>query len=153
MVRKQYICKSQPYKLGTLSLILILASCSAERKCQRKIKRALPCMEYKSDTIVQFDTIEGFVYDTFFVGKKTIDTFYQDSGGIQVKTIVKWKDRIVNQTLTKRDTIIESKIITNTPKPIIKNKIPSWIKGLLISLSSFIALLLILIKKGAKFNW
>lgn len=125
-----------------LILLFVLSSCSAEKKCQRRLKRALPCVEFKQDTLIIRDTLKGFKTDTLFIGRNEIDTFYQDTGGIRVKTIVRWKDKVVQQDILKRDTIIEHKIIR---QPYVKEVRPKWLTGLLAGLGAFILLLMFLV--------
>jgi len=102
-------------------------------------------MEFKSDTLIIRDTLKGFKTDTIFKGLNSIDTFYQDTGGIKVQTIVRWQDRIINQQVIKKDTIIKTKTITNTPNLVIKEVRPKWLTGLLVGLISFLFLLLFLV--------
>lgn len=128
-----------------LTTLFLLCSCSAQKRCNRRIKKALPCITYQSDTIVRLDTLYGFKTDTLFIGKNGIDTFYQDTGGIKVKTIVKWNTRTINQRVIKKDTIIKTKTITNTTNPVIKEVRPKWLTGLLVGLISFLFLLLFLV--------
>lgn len=131
--------------LTYLISLFLLCSCSAQKRCDRRIKKALPCTTYQSDTIVRLDTLYGFKADTLFIGKNGIDTFYQDTGGIKVKTIVKWNTRTINQRVIKKDTIIKTKVITNTPPPQIEYIRPKWVNGLVIGLMAFILLLLLLV--------
>jgi len=99
-------------------------------------------MEFKSDTLIVIDTLKGFKTDTIFKGLNSIDTFYQDTGGIKVQTIVRWQDRIINQQVIKKDTILKTKIITNTPKPVIEKVRPEWVNGVIIGMGTFILLLI-----------
>ena len=90
-------------------ILLILTSCSAEKRCQKHVNKAIAggCLVNKIDTI--FDTIIGFKTDTIFKSDSLtlIDTFTQIKNNVQVKTIVKWKEKTITQTITARDTIIK----------------------------------------------
>ena len=102
-------------------------------------------MEFKSDTLFIRDTIKGFKIDTIFKGFNDVDTFYQDTGGVKVKTIVRWDTKTIYQDIIKKDTILKTKIITNTAKPVIEYVRPKWLNGLIVGLMAFILLLLFLV--------
>lgn len=98
--------------------IILLSGCSVEKKCAKLQAKAdkLPC--FTKDTIVKYTTIRGFRIDTFvqFSEKKEIDTLLVDSGGVKVKTIIKWKERTVFQEVLKKDTVLETVTIYDCPK-------------------------------------
>lgn len=111
--------------IGLVSLIL--SSCSERKRCERISNKALELKCFKNDTIKFYDTSFGFVYDTFvrFETKNEFDTLFIDSGGVKVKTIIKWKTKELWQTITKDTTIKEYYQINKT---ITTNKIPQWTK-------------------------
>lgn len=121
-------------------ILLLLASCSTQRKCQRhydKLK-GLNCLKTTSDTVFKYDTVIGFKIDTIFKtdSLKEIDTFTMVKEGVKVVTVVKYKDKIVYQTLTK-DTVItkRTEIINNPVKEVKVEVLPScvkWLIGLLL---------------------
>jgi hypothetical protein len=94
--------------------ILLLFSCSAEKRClhHTSMAKKLGCITDHSDTIYHTDTIRGFTIDTVVQYHNDIDTLLVDSGGIKVRTIINFKDRIVTQTINKRDTIFKSIEVT-----------------------------------------
>tara|TARA_R110000868_G_scaffold95987_2_gene264048 strand:+ start:10265 stop:10669 length:405 start_codon:yes stop_codon:yes gene_type:complete len=97
-----------------LLIILLLIGCSAEKRCQKHLRKAeaLGCISYKSDTIVRLDTIRGFRIDTFVKFHNEIDTLIVDSGGIKVVTIIKWKTKEIGQVVSKKDSVIQYLQIT-----------------------------------------
>jgi len=101
-------------------------------------------MEFKSDTLIIRDTLKGFKTDTIFKGLNSIDTFYQDTGGVEVQTIVRWQDRIINQQVIKKDTIVEIKYITETRK-VVQYKLHDWAKSLMIGMGTVLLLLMFLL--------
>lgn len=125
--------------VGLILAITFLCGCNAQRKCERAFKRHSNC--FVNDTVIRFDTIKGFQLDTVFIGRSEIDTFYTDSSGVKVITIVKWKDKIIRQILSKTDTIIETKTINKIPIPIITKVYHKWVKPVMVSLSLFLLLM------------
>jgi hypothetical protein len=112
-----------------LLIILLLFGCSAEKRCQKHLTKAkaLGCITYKSDTIIKYDTIKGFIIDTFVQYHQEIDTLIVDKGGVKVVTIIKWKTKEIGQILSKKDTVIKYFEITkhhNHTK--IVNRVPWW---------------------------
>jgi hypothetical protein len=135
-------------------ILILLSSCSAIRGRQAKNKTEWLIkhgyLANKSDTVIHYDTIKGFRLDTVFVGSilKDIDTFYLENSGIETRTIVKWKERIINQTLSKRDTVIQWKEITHTK--IIKQPekyIPWWAWLIIVALGHMVLGLVLGLKK------
>jgi hypothetical protein len=108
-------------------IALILSSCSTSKKCERISSRAIELKCFKNDTIKFYDTTIGYVYDTFvkFETKNEFDTLFVDSGGVKVKTIIRWKTKELWQTITK-DTIIKEFYRVN--KVIVKKEVPPWTK-------------------------
>lgn len=104
-------------------LVICLSSCSAEKRCTKHFNKALLGGCITADTFTRYDTIVGIKTDTIFKGINVnlIDTFIIDTGGIRVRTITNWRDRIINQKITQRDTIIKHKNVTiNAPKHVQK---------------------------------
>lgn len=91
-------------------ILLILSSCSAQKRCEKHLNKAIKggCLVNRVDTL--FDTIKGFKTDTIFKGDTMhdVDTFLNEVNSYKVVTIVKWKDRIVNQEVSRNDTIIRT---------------------------------------------
>jgi hypothetical protein len=108
-------------------IALILSSCSTSKKCERISRKAITLKCFKNDTIRFYDTTFGYVYDTFvkFKTNNEFDTLFVDSGGVKVKTIIRWKTKELWQTITK-DTIIKE--FYNINKVITKKEIPQWTK-------------------------
>lgn len=108
-------------------IALLLSSCNASKKCEKVSRKAIALKCFKQDTIRFYDTTLGYVYDTFvrFETNNEFDTLFVDSGGIKVKTIIRWKTKELWQTITK-DTIVKEFYRVN--KVIVKKEIPSWTK-------------------------
>lgn len=105
-------------QLTILTTIILLTSCQAikDRRCQRHYRLSEACRT--TDTLFISDTIKGFITDTFvkYSERNTIDTLIVDSGGIKVVTFIKWKDREINQVVTKRYKIINRVVVRDCPK-------------------------------------
>lgn len=101
-----------------LILLLILSSCSAERKCRKTITKAkrLGCLT--TDSVVIKDTLIIPYFDTLvkFDTINEVDTLIVDNGGIKTVVFTKWKTRevMVRQTA---DTIIRERKV---PQMVIK---------------------------------
>jgi len=101
-----------------ITTILLLSSCSQKHWQSRGFKKGW----VDTTTITKHDTIRGFdttvlrVFDTLTHS----DTLFVIKDGVKVKTIIQWKDRIVEQQITKLDTIVKWKtkqtIISDCPK-------------------------------------
>lgn len=117
--------------------IVLLSGCTVQQKCDRIRAKAdkLPC--FTKDTIVKYTTIRGFRVDTFvkYSEKKEIDTLFVDSGGVKVRTIIKWKERTVFQEVSKKDTVIKTVTVYDCPKP--KPVVDGPVKSFLISSGKF----------------
>ena len=120
-------------------LAISLSSCSASKKCERIVSKAERLNCFKNDTITQYDTILGFKVDTL-IQFDTInfeDTIIVVKNGVEVKTIIKWKERVVSQSVTQKDTIIKTDYINRTIVNT-KKEIPLWVRfvifGLVLSL-------------------
>ena len=103
--------------------VAILTSCSAEKRCVNHYNKALQGGCITADTITRYDTIRGIKTDTIFKGINInlIDTFIIDTGGIRVQTITNWKQKIIEQKIIEKDTILVRKNVTiNAPKHIQK---------------------------------
>ncbi len=110
-----------------LITILILASCSTEKRCANHLKKAKELGCLTMDTVTKYDTIVGFSVDTIFMADSftSVDTFTLFKDNIKTKTIVNWKDRVVYQNVTKDTTIIETKYVATTTTQY-KDKMPWW---------------------------
>jgi hypothetical protein len=99
--------------LAVLFAIVSLSSCSKDYRATRKINKLQSWGYLKTDTITIRDTIKGF--DTLIVKQfdtlNHSDTLFVVKDGVRIQTIVKWKERIIEQQITKRDTIIETKFV------------------------------------------
>jgi hypothetical protein len=99
--------------------ILLLSSCSQSHWQGRGLKKGW----ISKDSIYLHDTIRGF--DTTFIRQfdttTLTDTFEVLKEGVKVKTVIQWKNRIVEQTITKRDTVI-----TNVCPPAILCEDRKW---------------------------
>ena len=117
-------------KVHLLIFLMTLSACSVQKRCERHLKKAeqFGCLKIKNDTIVKLDTIKGFRVDTVVHYHNEIDTLLIDSGGVKSITIIRWKDKIVSQTITKKDTIIKTEYINRNIETIKEvTKIPFWI--------------------------
>lgn len=110
-----------------IALVSLISSCGT-KKCTRIIKKAnkYGCLTTASDTITIKDTIRGWSYDSVFVFDtfSNTDTIITSNGKDSIFTIVKWKERTIRQIKTEKDTIVESKIITNNK--VIETKQKWW---------------------------
>lgn len=90
--------------------LLILSSCSTERKCRKWIAKGekLGCL--KSDSVIIKDTLILTDYDTMVRFKYTneVDTLFIDNGGIKTVVFTKWKTKEV-RVIQKGDTIIKDR--------------------------------------------
>lgn len=129
-----------------LILIVLFSACSTQKKCNRHIKRLneLGCL--KRDTITKYDTIKGFQYDTIvrFDTLSHSDTLIVVKDGVKVQTIIKWKDRIIEQSILKRDTIIKNQFINDIVVET-KEVVAWWVKFVILML--VIACLLLIFRK------
>lgn len=105
-------------KLTLLTLLILVGSCSSERKCRRAINKAekLGCL--KTDSITIYDTLIIADYDTLvkFDTINDIDTLIVENGGIKTVVFTKWKTREV-RVVQNVDTIITERKV---PQVIIK---------------------------------
>jgi len=102
---------------------------------------------YTTDTIERIDTIKGFSIDTLFISDSLtiIDTFTLVKDNIITKTIVNWKTKTIGQNLSKTDTIIKTKQVTNTVFKAVE-KIP-WSYKIALGVLTLIILGLVFRKK------
>ena len=120
-------------------LAISLSSCSASKKCERVVSKGERLKCFKNDTITKYDTILGFKLDTLikFDTLNFEDTIVVVKNGVEVKTIIKWKDRVVSQSILQKDTIIKTDYINRTIVNT-KKQIPLWVRfvifGLVLSL-------------------
>lgn len=120
-------------------LAISLSSCSVSKKCERVVSKGERLKCFKNDTITKYDTILGFKHDTL-IKFDTInfeDTIIVVKNGVEVKTIIKWKERVVSQSILQKDTIIKTDYINRTIVNT-KKEIPLWVRfvifGLVLSL-------------------
>ena len=117
-------------------LLLLVTSCSSERKCRRAITKAekLGCLT--KDSITIYDTLIISDYDTTVVFDtiNDTDTLIVENGGIKTVVFTKWKTREVRVN-QKLDTIITP---IKVPQMVIKHtKCPkqkwwdNWLMGML----------------------
>ena len=127
-------------------LIVLFSACSTQKKCNRHINRLdkLGCL--KRDTITKYDTIKGFQYDTIvrFDTLNYSDTLVVIKDGVKVQTIIKLKNRIVEQSILKRDTIIKNQFVNDIVVET-KEVVAWWVKW--VFLMMLIACLLLIFKK------
>jgi hypothetical protein len=127
-------------------LIVLFSACSVQKKCNRHINRLdkLGCL--KRDTITKYDTIKGFQYDTIvrFDTLSHSDTLVVIKDGVKVQTIIKWKNRIVEQSILKRDTIIKNQFVNDIVVET-KEVMAWWVKW--VFLMMLIACLLLIFRK------
>ena len=129
-----------------LLILILLCSCSQSQRCQRHMDKAkeLGCLTEHTDTVITYDTIKGFSFDTIVQFRDTnlVDTMYVASNGVKVKTIVKWKTREVTQRISESDIIIRNLNWTKwQPMEYTVNKTPTIIK---ISLGALMLICLLL---------
>jgi hypothetical protein len=125
--------------------LLVISSCSKDYRATRKINKLQSWGYLKTDTITHRDTIKGF--DTLVVRQfdtlNHSDTLFIIKDGVRVQTIVKWKERIVEQQITKRDTIVETKYVrTEVLQP---TKVSWWNKFWVGALTTFLLFVLLII--------
>jgi len=108
----------------SITMVLInLTSCNGPKRCTKHFNKALQGGCITADTFTRYDTIVGLKTDTIFkaININSIDTFIIDTGGIRVRTITNWKQRIIEQKIIQKDTIIKHQnVIIKAPKHIQK---------------------------------
>jgi len=131
-------------------ILILLSSCSVQKRCERHLKKATQfgCLKLTNDTIVKTDTLRGFRVDTVVQYHNEIDTLLVDSGGIKSITIIRWKDKIVSQTITKKDTILKTKYVNKTKTVYLEKSgnVTKWWHYIIFA-AMLLAILIILIKK------
>jgi hypothetical protein len=127
-----------------LIILLILSSCSAERKCRKTITKAKKLGCLTTDSVVIKDTLIIPSFDTLvkFDTINEVDTLIVDNGGVKTVVFTKWKTR--EQRVTQRpDTVIRERKV---PKMVIKQtdcpKVKWWDRWT-IGFLSFVVLLII----------
>jgi hypothetical protein len=125
--------------------LIVISSCSKDYRATRKINKLKEWGYLKTDSVTIRDTIKGF--DTLIVRQfdtlNHSDTLFIIKDGVRVQTIVKWKDRIIEQQITKRDTIIETKFVrTEVLQP---TKTKWWNKFWVGALTTFLLFVLLII--------
>jgi hypothetical protein len=95
-------------------ILLLITSCQAlkDKRANNKMNWLIKNHYLGDTTRWVHDTIQGFKIDTVFKGDtlKEIDTFTIVKDGIKTVSVVKWKEKILEQTLVKTDTIISIKV-------------------------------------------
>lgn len=105
-------------------IILLITSCQSikDRRANNKMNWLIKNHYLGDTTRWVHDTVTGWKVDTIFKGDtlKDIDTFVIVKDGIKTVSVVKWKERTIEQQLIKHDTIIlrkvDSKVIYQTSK-------------------------------------
>lgn len=111
--------------MKTIAILLLLISSCIPERAARKTNWLKSHGYLSTDTITKRDTIHGFHTDTLVQYSDTtlVDTLYIEKNGVKSQTIIKWKERTVEQTITQRDTIIETKYVKTNQ---LKCPDPSW---------------------------
>jgi hypothetical protein len=88
--------------------LILLTSCSVQRQGNRKLKWCYAHGFLQNDTLLIRDTIKGYEIDTIFKSDSItlIDTFNIITGKDTFRTIVRWKEKTILQTIKKSDTVI-----------------------------------------------
>lgn len=124
------------------AVIIALTSCSEQKRCARFAKRHPAC--FNTDTVWHTDTIKGFTVDTVFsasvIDSSRVDTFTLVKDNVVVKTVIKWKDRIVYQNVQKSDTVVRYATVYKS-YPVSTKYIPWWVY-LVIGVEGLVILLL-----------
>ena len=105
-------------------IIVLITSCQSikDRRANNKMNWLIKNHYLGDTTRWVHDTITGWKVDTVFKGDtlKDVDTFVIVKDGIKTVSVVKWKERTIEQQLIKHDTIIlrkiDSKVIYQTSK-------------------------------------
>lgn len=87
------------------ALLLILIGCGQQKRCTRFVRKNPECFVVEPDTVIK----PGWVHDTLFKADTftSVDTFTQTKENTTIKTVVRWKDRLIHQTIkTSPDTVI-----------------------------------------------
>lgn len=144
-MRKTYLYQFIVYLILYTIIAVAFSSCSSQRcNYHNKRAKALGCLTDHSDTIWHTDTIRGFSVDTVFkfTDSSAVDTVWIVSNGAKVQTVIKWKEKLVEQTITKKDTVIKTLQITKYKNFEVEvNKIPWWIKLAMVVMGIVITLL------------
>ena len=118
--------------------IILLSSCSQAHWQSRGLKKGW----ISKDSIYLHDTIRGF--DTTFIRQfhttTLTDTFEVLKEGVKVKTVIQWKNRIVEMQITKRDTVI-----TNVCPPPILCQDRKWFDKFLLGFAVGVLLMTLII--------
>jgi hypothetical protein len=134
-----------------LILALVLTSCQTlkDKRANNKMNWLMRNHYLGDTTRWVHDTIPGFKVDTIFKSDSItlVDTFTIIKDGVEVKTVVKWKEKTLNLTLLKRDTIVNYEIKEKVYyKPTKRHFMDNFRSGFIVSIC-FLLLILILIKK------
>lgn len=105
-------------------IIVLITSCQSikDRRANNKMNWLIKNHYLGDTTRWVHDTVTGWKIDTVFKGDtlKDVDTFVIVKDGIKTVSVVKWKERTIEQQLIKHDTIIlrkiDSKVIYQTSK-------------------------------------
>jgi len=121
-----------------IAAISLLSSCSQKHWQKRGIRKNW----IQKDSVYLHDTIRGF--DTTFIRQfdttTLTDTFEVIKEGVKVKTVIQWKNRIVEMQITKRDTVI-----TNVCPPAILCEDRKWFDRFLLGFAVGVLLMTLII--------
>ncbi len=127
-------------------ILLILASCSAEKRLARLVERHPELVQ--RDTIFKSDTTitERITADTTLIFQHTTDTFFVTKDRLKIQLIHDHDTIRVNADV-KPDTIVKTITVqTNSVSPVIVKNKNGWLWALLVSL------ILIIVWLAAKRN-
>jgi hypothetical protein len=132
-------------KTTLILTLIVISGCSKDYRATRKINKLQSWGYLKTDSVTIRDTIQGF--DTLIVRQfdtlNHSDTLFVVKDGIKVKTIIRWKDRAIEQEVSKKDTIRETKYIRTTIEKHYKQK--WWNKFWIGALTTFLLFVLLII--------
>lgn len=105
-------------------IILLITSCQSirDKRANNKMNWLMKHHYLGDTTRWVHDTVVGWKVDTIFKSDtlKDVDTFTIVKDGIRTVSVVKWKERTLQLTMTKHDTVIlrkiDSKVIYQTSK-------------------------------------
>lgn len=111
-------------KILLLALCIMLYSC----KCEYHLRKAKEGGCLANDTVILRDTLIGFSVDTVvqFDTMSFTDTLTIEKDGVRSTTVIRWKERLVTQEITKKDTIFKREHFTVKEIKTVE-KIPWWV--------------------------
>lgn len=123
---KKHNTEANILKWGVILILLFIllvtfSSCQSikereQKRCQKHYIKSAPCRT--KDSIWITDSIKGWSTDTIvkFSDSSRTDTLILEKNGVVTKTVVKWKERTIEQQIIKRDTVYKKLIIRDCPK-------------------------------------